>query len=444
MQKYYVKTYSTGAIFFIFFLLLIGGYFFFLKHKEIFYSHGKTNEKIFLEERSTSYSFLNSKDNNTIIKKKQDAQQVHIVSGVVKKGQNSFEIIGTHVSPENFYKIVKASEQAHSLKKLRVGQPYTLFKSSSNGSLIRFEYEINQTKKLVIESNNSEFKAYLQPIAYDCQLSCISGVIHSNLFDSIIATGESPLLALSMVDILSFEINFIRDLRVGDSFTILVEKLFKDNVFKGYGKILGVTFYNNGSCYEGYRFIDDNGVEQYYNAEGKSLKRVFLKVPLDFKRISSKYSLNRVHPIYCDVRPHLGIDYAAPFGTPVKSIGNGVIMKAGWGNGFGKMVIVKHKNNIESMYSHLSGFSSNLKVGTKVKQGQVIGYVGSTGLSTGPHLDFRIREKGQYINPEKIFNPRMGPVSPHQLEKYKDFIVEIKSYMDGNRNPEEYTPDSFL
>lgn len=349
----------------------------------------------------------------------------------MKKGQSSFDIIGSYVSKENFYKIVKASEKVHSLKNIRTGQPYTFTQYSLDRSLDCFEYEISQNKKLIIERINSDFKAYLQPILYDRQLSCISGVIFSNLFDAINATGESSTLVMSLVDILGFEINFFRDLRVGDSFTMLVEKFFKENEFKGYGKILGVTFHNNGLCYEGYRFIDDSGTEQYYNAEGECLKRVFLKVPLDFTHISSGYSLNRIHPIYCDSRPHLGIDYAAPVGTPVKSIGDGIVMKVGWGSGFGKMIIVKHKDNIESMYSHLSTFPCGLRVGAEVKQEQIVGYVGSTGLSTGPHLDFRVRKKGQYINPTKISNPRIEAVSPHRLEEYKNFIVKIKAYMDG-------------
>lgn len=420
------KIYSISTLFCIALFISIVSYFFFLKNNKYFFypsvskNHTKTLDSIFVTQVPSS------QENDTF---SIDKEAKNTISGIIKKGQHSIAIIQPYLTPTAFYKLLRVVEPIYSLKKLHVGQPYTLIISPLNNTLERFEYEINSDKKLIVEQEGESFKAYTEPIVYINKIHCITSVVQSSLFEAIVTSGEAPSLALRLVEILNFEIDFTKDLRFGDSFSVVFEKQFKDKVFKKYGRILGVSFNNNGIIYEGYRFHCDEGYEQYYNADGKNLKKVFLKTPLAVTRISSGYSLYRTHPIYCDIRPHLGVDYAAPIGTPVKTVADGVIVKVGWGQGFGKMIIVRHINGIESMYSHLSGFRSDIKIGRNVKQGETIGYVGTTGTVTGPHLDFRIRQKGHYINPTQLINPRMKPVSPNNIDQYKQVVSNIKRYM---------------
>jgi murein DD-endopeptidase MepM/ murein hydrolase activator NlpD len=206
--------------------------------------------------------------------------------------------------------------------------------------------------------------------------------------------GEKPALAMVMADIFAREINFIRDLHPGDSFTLIMEKHFRDGEFKGYGRISGAHFINQGTTYEAYLFNDADGFPYYYTQKGESVKRAFLKAPLSFTRISSTFSPRRLHPILKVWRAHPGVDYAAPTGTPVKAIGNGTVTFKGWSKGVGNYIALKHNNGYESMYLHLSAFARGLNKGKKVQQGEVIGFVGSTGYFTGSHLDFRMKKDG--------------------------------------------------
>ena len=320
---------------------------------------------------------------------------------------------------------------------LRTGQPYTLVCSPDGRDMERFEYEINDRKKLIVTKTDEGLVAHVEPIVYDFSLVRVSGTIRSSLFETLASTGESPILAVRIADIFGSEINFIKDLREGDSFSLLIEKRFRENEFKGYGKVLGATFTNQGKTYEAYNFATEDG-EAFFNAKGESLKKTLLKAPLAFTRISSGYSMNRKHPIFKTHKPHQGVDYAAPTGTPVKAVGDGTIEKAGWGNGFGNMVILKHSGGLESMYSHLSGFASGAKRGARVRQGQVIGYVGATGYATGPHLDFRLKQNGKYVNPAKVVAPRGGSIPRNRMNDFKNRKALIGEYLSGKRSLSDY------
>ncbi len=255
--------------------------------------------------------------------------------------------------------------------------------------------------------------------------------------------GENPHLALKLVDLFGSEINFIRDLREGDSFSVLIEKRFRDGEYKGYGRILAARFTNQGKTYEAYLFNDGSG-QQYYNRKGENLKKTLLQSPLAFTRITSRFSHNRKHPILGKTIPHLGVDYGAPTGTPVKAVGEGVVTKRGWGGGYGNQIIVRHVAGLESMYAHLSGFARGLKEGTKVRQGQVIGFVGSTGLSTGPHLDFRLRQKGVFIDPTKAINPRGASVTPKRMAEFRQTVEKELALLEGRKALAGYKVDSLV
>lgn len=361
-----------------------------------------------------------------------------VVSGVIARGDSASELLAPYLSANSVQQLLNASQKVHPLSQIRIGQPYTLVRTPDGGDMERFEYEINDLKKLIVTRTEEGLVAHVEPIVYDFQLVRVGGTIRSSLFETLASTGESPILAVRIADIFGSEINFIKDLREGDSFSLLIEKRYRDDAFKGYGKVLGATFTNQGKRYEAYLFDAGDGGEAFYNAKGESLKKTLLKAPLAFTRISSGYSMNRKHPIFKTHKPHQGVDYAAPSGTPVKAVGDGTVTKAGWGNGFGNMVVLKHSGGLESMYSHLSGFASGAKKGTRVRQGQVIGYVGATGYATGPHLDFRLKQNGKYINPSKVVAPRGSAVPRSRMAAFTRQKDRVRDYLAGRRDLGDY------
>lgn len=352
-----------------------------------------------------------------------------VISGEIKQGDTAEEILAPFVDPGSFQQILKVTKNTHSLARIREGQPYTVVRSPQDGHMDLFEYEIDRDRKLVINREETGFTANVEPIEYDTETVVVRGEITSSLFQAIASTGENPDLAIHLSNIFGSEINFIKDLRQGDSFALVLDKRYRDGEFRNYGTVHAAQFINQDKKYEGFRFTADTGAERYFNAKGESLVKTLLKAPLSFTRVTSGYSLSRKHPVYFDRRPHQGVDYGAPSGTPVKAVGDGTVSKSGWGNGFGNMVIIKHSGGLESMYSHLSGFAKNARAGAKVRQGQVIGYVGSTGVSTGPHLDFRLKQNGKYVNPTKFVAPRGNPVPAVSKTAFTQHVKKMQELM---------------
>ena len=246
----------------------------------------------------------------------------------------------------------------------------------------------------------------------------IDGTIKSCLWDAFADLGEDPRIALKLADVFAWEIDFVTDPRIGDRFTIVFDELVYPSGEVEIGDIICSRYINEGKERLVFRFADGDAGPDYYDQDGNSARRVFLKSPLNYRRISSFFSNSRFHPILKTYRPHLGVDYSAPQGTPIVSIGDGRVVQAGWNGGFGRYVEVRHNGVYTSCYGHLSGFGSGVRTGAHVGQGDVIGYVGSTGLSTGPHLDFRIKKSGSYVNPLTIDCPRAEPVSAEHREDF--------------------------
>jgi murein DD-endopeptidase MepM/ murein hydrolase activator NlpD len=317
-----------------------------------------------------------------------------------------------------------ACEERFSLKRLRTGKPYGI--TLEKGEFVSFLYEIDADTKLAVNRDDGKFLATLENIVYDVTVERVGGPIRSHLFQAVDDAGERAVLAVNLAEIFAWEIDFIRDVHPGDSFTLLVEKRFREGAFKGYGRILAAEFHNQGARFDAYAYRDADGVPHYYNGKGESVKRAFLKTPLSFTRISSPFSNSRLHPILHVRRTHPAVDYAAPAGTPVKAVGNGVVTFKGRGEGAGNYVALRHGNNYETMYLHLSGFAKGLEKGKKVFQGEVIGFVGSTGHATGPHLDFRMKKGGAYINPLTIANPRTEPVGTQDMAEFKHLVAKMR------------------
>ena len=357
-----------------------------------------------------------------------------VITGVVSRGDTAADILHPFMDRDSVNRFLRVSGKSHSLANLRAGQAFEVIKGR-DGSVETFAYEIDRQRRLVIEQSAKGLSSRVEPIAYDTQVVLVNGTITSSLFQAFTAVGESPNLTMMLADIFASEINFIKDLRKGDRFVMLVEKRFRHGEFKHYGRVLGARFINRGKTFEAFRYAAGEGGDRFYTGKGESLQKVLLQSPLSFTRITSNYSLSRKHPVFFDQRPHEGVDYGAPTGTPVKAVGDAQVTKAGWGNGFGNMVVLRHSGSLESMYSHLSGFAKGVKSGVRVKQGQVIGYVGATGVATGPHLDFRLKQNGKYVNPTKAVNPRAEALAARRLREFEAYSGRVRACLDGRRDP---------
>jgi murein DD-endopeptidase MepM/ murein hydrolase activator NlpD len=235
-------------------------------------------------------------------------------------------------------------------------------------------------------------------ITPDVRVEAVSGEVRRSLFEAVEGAGESPQLVVAMVEVFSSDFDFTADTRPGDRFRLLVEKRYARGVFVDYGRILVAQYASAGRKLSGVGYGRD-GRWAYYDPNGRSLKKSFLKSPLEFTRVTSGFTYARPHPILGGVRPHLAVDYAAPAGTPVRAVADGVVTAAGWDGGNGVSVTVRHRAGYSTMYNHLSRVGAGVRAGARVGQRQVIGYVGATGLATGPHLDYRVSKNGQFVNP---------------------------------------------
>jgi murein DD-endopeptidase MepM/ murein hydrolase activator NlpD len=248
--------------------------------------------------------------------------------------------------------------------------------------------------------DGEDWTASRREVPVERKVVLVAGTLAENLFESMEALGERAQLVLDFAEIFAWDFDFASDSQPGDRFRMLVEKVSTGDQFVKYGRILVAEYEGEGKIHTGVYFTDKEG-SGYYTPSGESLRRAFLKSPLEFSRISSGYSLGRRHPILGGVRPHLAVDYAAPMGTPVWAVADGTVEFAGWLGGNGYTVRLRHRANFSTMYNHLSRFGNGVRTGAAVRQRQVIGYVGTTGLSTGPHLDYRVIREGRFVNPLK-------------------------------------------
>ncbi|MBN1364507.1 MAG: peptidoglycan DD-metalloendopeptidase family protein [Syntrophaceae bacterium] len=365
----------------------------------------------------------------------QDGKHLKLVSDKIKKGETLSSIFAKYgIRPNEFLEIKTALANIHSLRDLRAGKPYS-FTLNDENYINSFTYEISDDTILKIEKVDGYFQAHKYNIPYESRILTIGGTIQKTLISAFGSEREDYLLALQVADILAWDIDFNIDIRIGDSFKIIVEGLYSDGKFKKYGQILSIEFINNNHTYSAYLFERD-GKKDYYNAEGQSLRRAFLKAPLNFRRISSRFSKNRLHPIRKIRCPHNGVDYAAATGTPVNVTADGTVNFAGYRGGFGKLIIISHPNGYRTYYGHLSRISKNIRQGKKVQQGDLIGYVGSTGLSTGPHLHYEMRLRNHPINPLKVKKIAGKPVPSTQMAEFKkltrtmDNILHVALFYD--------------
>jgi len=248
------------------------------------------------------------------------------------------------------------------------------------------------------------------------------GVIDSSLFGAASKAGMSNAMVLKLAEVFKFDIDFVQDLRVGDNFTVIYDDVYSDGSYLREGDIVAAEFVNQGKRYTAYRFKNADGKWSYFSEEGRPLTGSFLRIPVDFTRISSQFSAGRMHPILGTMRAHKGVDYAAPTGTPIHAAGDGVVKFRGWMNGYGNFVVIQHNATISTAYGHMSRFA-NLRVGQRVSQGNTIGFVGMTGLATGPHLHYEFRVNNVQRDPQTVTLPKPEPLPAAQLAKFKKEVV---------------------
>ncbi|MBK8808886.1 MAG: peptidoglycan DD-metalloendopeptidase family protein [Bacteroidales bacterium] len=346
--------------------------------------------------------------------------------GVVEPNKNLSDILLPYgINNKQVYDIIQKSDSVFNVRKIKAGNNYTCIRSNDSlKSLKYFIYEISTKDYFVINFVDS-LSVYVGVKDVVVVEKVGSGNVESSLWNSMVAANVNPLLALELSDIYAWTIDFF-GLQKGDSYKVVYDEEFVDSLSIGIKKIKYAVFNHYGKAFYAIPFMQDS-VLSFYDENGQSLRKAFLKAPLRFSRISSKFSNARLHPVLRIVRPHHGVDYAAPIGTPVVSIGDGVVTKKEYNGGAGYMVKIKHNSVYTSAYLHLLKFGSGLNVGTRVQQGQVVGYVGSSGLSTGPHLDFRVYKNNSPVDPLKVESPPVNPVHDTLLPKFsilRDSIVQ--------------------
>ncbi|HWW19304.1 MAG TPA: peptidoglycan DD-metalloendopeptidase family protein [Steroidobacteraceae bacterium] len=287
-----------------------------------------------------------------------------------------------------------------------------------DAALIGLERHLSLTEKLEVRRTDAGFRATVVPKAIQIDDSVAHGEINSSLFESANAAGLSDLSVLKLAKIFASDIDFVIGLREGDRFVVSYERILQNDHYVKDGDILAARFINQGRVYEAVRYVGPDGAARYYSPDGHSTEKAFLRAPLEFKRISSGFSLARMHPILNLIRAHKGIDYAAPIGTPVYAAGSGHIKFRGDLGGYGNVIQIEHGNGIVTVYGHMSRFAG-ARAGAHVERGETIGYVGMTGLATGPHLHFEFRVNGQYVDPQKIKLPDAKPIDPDLYDDFK-------------------------
>ena len=350
----------------------------------------------------------------------------------IRSGDNPAAILDAlGFSAREAERITRVSATVLDPTKLRAGMCYYTFTTQDSVAAIRYmAFAKSLTDYAVIDLSGDSVRAYEFNKPVSIKRHYAEGTITSSLWNVMKEKGADPLLALKLSDVFAWQIDFF-DVKEGDSFRVMYDVAYIDDTTAlSIASIGGAVFTHQGKAFTAIPFTQDS-VFEYFDLEGNSLRKAFLKAPLDFFRITSRFSNARFHPILKRYRAHHGVDYAAPVGTPVKSIGAGTVIAKGYMGGGGNTLKVKHNSVYTTSYMHLSRYAKGIQVGSHVEQGQVIGYVGSTGLSTGPHLDFRVYKNGQAINPLQMEAPPSLPVKPELRDSFQVVKQKVLAELDS-------------
>jgi murein DD-endopeptidase MepM/ murein hydrolase activator NlpD len=372
----------------------------------------------------------------------QPEPQLKVSEGEIKKKSTLFDSFVENKIPLRWIQLIVSKLKPYVDFNKITGGTYR-FITDMEGKLVKFIFEKSPAEVYSVEKGPHGYVAQKQEVLFDRYLAKVEGEIRSSLFDAVNAAGELDQLTLSLAEILAWEVDFYKDVREGDRFKVLVEKIYKEDQFIQYGIIHAVEYQGRERIIRAIRYRGG-----YYDDNGNSLKKAFLKAPLRVDNISSKFSRARRHPILGGLYPHYGVDYAAPTGAPVWAVSDGTVISVGRSLGFGKQVILRHKNGYSTYYSHLSRYGPGIRKGKDVNQKDIIGYVGSTGLSTGPHLDYRLAKEGRFLNPLKETFPTGCSIDRNDAEKLRKRRIEILSlltnYIPNQEKLGQVTNDTLL
>lgn len=330
------------------------------------------------------------------------------------------------LSPLETHQAVASLGEHVDVRRIRAGEAGAVY-FDDDRRLASLELQLRGKGRVELERAKEGWRCSWKASQRTTELHHLRGELTETLEGAIREGGGPSQLSVSMSNVLQWDLDFNRDLRLGDQFEVVYEKLFIDGEAAGVGQILALTYNNEGKLHEAYRYGDQG----YYDENGRPLQKMFLRSPLPFTRVTSRFSHRRFHPVLKVHRPHYGVDFGAPTGTPVRATANGVVAFAARKGGAGKMVEVRHSQGFRTLYLHLSGYAPGVRQGRRVSQGDVIGYVGSTGLSTGPHLDYRVKKNGKYLDPMKLPSDAAEPLASSEIPRFENRRDVLRAALQG-------------
>ncbi len=338
-----------------------------------------------------------------------------------------FQNVG--LSANTLHEVINSSQEAKAFTRLRVGQQLE-FKLGEDGRLLGMRSQLNTLETIRIDRDGEHYafsKDVLEPAV---STRFAHGSIDSSLFVAAQKAGLSHNLTMQMANVFGYDVDFAREIRQGDRFEVLYEEKHLDGQRVGTGNILAARFTNRGKTYTAVRYTDANGYSSYYRADGTSMRKAFIRTPVEFARISSRFNPGRRHPVLNKIRAHKGVDYAAATGTPIKATGDGRVVHVGRKGGYGNTVVIKHGQTYQTLYAHMSRYASGIRAGSNVSQGQVIGYVGMTGLATGPHLHYEFQVSGRHVDPLSVQLPASDPIPQSERTAFLALSNQMMASLD--------------
>jgi len=350
----------------------------------------------------------------------------------IRRGDTLDQLFRTHqLSISHLAQIARLEEAGKQFRKIKPGDVFEI--THDDGKLVSLYSALNLTSALKVDREESGFSAAIIDRPIEIRKRMAHGVIENSLFESATAAGLSDKLVMNIAGIFAWDVDFVLDIRSGDNYYVQWEEIWQDGEFVTDGEIVVAEFNNDGRTHQAIRFVDNAGRTDYFTPKGDSVRKAFLRSPVDF-RVSSSFNPNRRHPVLKTVRPHRGVDYAAPRGTPIKASGDGKVIFRGVKSGYGNVVILQHGGNITTLYAHMSKFASSARTGSRVRQGQTIGYVGKTGLVTGVHLHYEYRLNGVHRNPRTVKLPQADPIADEYRDQFLSAAGPILEELERFKN----------
>jgi len=358
----------------------------------------------------------------------QPTSQSTVETITIKKGDTLSGLFSKRKLNAELHKIMQLGDKVKELKSVYPGQKLHFHLSDEN--LVGIELETNVNRRLKVVKTNSDYLVDEVVRDFEVRTQVASSTIDNSLFLAGQRAGLSAAVIMELANIFGWDIDFALDIRTGDQFSVVYEEKYLDGEKIKDGAIIAAEFVNAGESYRAVRYTDSKGDTDYYSQNGRSMRKPFLRTPVDFARISSRFNLKRKHPILNKIRAHKGVDYAASTGTPIKSSGDGKVVHRGNKGGYGRTIIVKHGSRYSTLYAHMHKYARNTQVGKRVKQGQIIGYVGKSGLATGPHLHYEFRVNGVHRNPLTVKLPDASPLPKSEMQRFKTATAEQFARLD--------------